>query len=386
MTIEEQRQERLNQLASPADGTMCEGPLRAALRAASIRESGHGCGHGKVWPWNINPIETVGLPAGVVLLEPAHVDRFQKLLQRSAPRHKFKRVHPLPGAPELVVHLCAAGAAALNSAGVDSELNQFARRVDLEYYPGLRLNEPLLQPPPVDQPSAAAAEEPQSADQLGRFRFIELFGGVGGFRCGLERIGGRCVFASEKDVAARATYRLNFGEEPSGDMTDIYTSEIPEFDLLTAGFPCQSFSARGDRRGLDDLRGQLYREICRVLRGCQPPAFLLENVVMLLTLGGGWRVRSQGAEGFVLGEAARVILAALEDCGYECHWKVINARYWLPQNRERVYIVGVRRDIAGGAAPMDWDRVLAGAHGLASVVRQVLGHCLYAWLTRSAFK
>ena len=117
--------------------------------------------------------------------------------------------------------------------------------------------------------------------QSGRssFRFCELFAGIGGFRLGLEPLGGKCTFASEIEADARQVYTKNFGgEPPAGNILDISTDDIPAFDLLTGGFPCQSWSEAGDVGGFADLRGVLFFEITRMLHAKKPAGFLLENV------------------------------------------------------------------------------------------------------------
>lgn len=160
------------------------------------------------------------------------------------------------------------------------------------------------------------------------FRFIELFAGVGMFRVACERAGGQCVFASEIAGPVRQVYKLNFGETPSGDITELPAHCIPDHDLLTAGFPCQSFSSAGDQKGLTDCRGQLFFEVCRILAHKQPRAFLLENVANLLTM----------EEGAVYD----VVQTSLQQCGYSVSSRVIDAAAVVPQRRRRVYIVGFR--------------------------------------------
>ena len=116
------------------------------------------------------------------------------------------------------------------------------------------------------------------------FRFIDLFAGIGGIRLGFEALGGSCVFSSEFDEDACATYKANFGEHPSGDITKIKTSEIPDFDILLGGFPCQSFSIIGKKEGFaNETSGTLFFEIERILREKHPKAFMLENVKNLLS-------------------------------------------------------------------------------------------------------
>lgn len=163
------------------------------------------------------------------------------------------------------------------------------------------------------------------------FTFIDLFAGIGGIRLAFESAGGRCVFSSEWDEAARSTYQLNFGDVPHGDVTKILTAEIPDHDILTAGFPCQPFSIIGDKLGFADTRGTLFFEIERILEAKRPHAFLLENVRQLTTHD---KKRT-----------FKVILRRLDDLGYSVHWKVLNALdFGLPQKRERVYIVGFRQN------------------------------------------
>lgn len=167
----------------------------------------------------------------------------------------------------------------------------------------------------------------------GSFRFIELFAGIGGFRLGLTPLGGECVFSSELTREARDTYAANFGERPSGDITEIETADIPSHDFLTAGFPCQSFSRTGRQDGFRNFRGSLFFEVTRVLHAHQPKGFLLENVTNLLKVDGG--------------AAVALIDAELEACGYKVERFVLNSSdYGCPQLRERLFFLGVRRDLA----------------------------------------
>jgi DNA-cytosine methyltransferase len=159
---------------------------------------------------------------------------------------------------------------------------------------------------------------------------------------GLEALGGRCVFASERDIHACTTYHANFGDVPFGDITQVDAATIPAHDLLTAGFPCQSFSKAGalnpgtGQQGLGDANGKLFFEVVRVLEALQPRAFLLENVAELLTHDEG---RSRA-----------VVLAALRGVGYSVDYRVINSVALLPQHRERLYLVGLRADLVGASA------------------------------------
>lgn len=160
------------------------------------------------------------------------------------------------------------------------------------------------------------------------FTFIDLFAGIGGIRLGFESVGGECVFSSEFDEAACKTYEANFGEHPSGDITKIPASEIPDFDILLGGFPCQAFSIIGKKEGFDnETCGTLFFEIERILKEKRPKAFMLENVRNLTAHDKG--------------NTFKVIKAHLEVLGYNVHAKVLNALdYGVPQKRERIIIVG----------------------------------------------
>lgn len=160
------------------------------------------------------------------------------------------------------------------------------------------------------------------------FRFIDLFAGIGGIRLGFEHVGGKCVFSSEIDADACKTYEANFGEYPSGDITKIDAKDIPDFDILLAGFPCQAFSIIGKKEGfLNETCGTLFFDIERILREKCPPAFLLENVRNLTAHDHG--------------NTFKVMKSHLEALGYHVHAKVLNALdYGVPQKRERILIVG----------------------------------------------
>jgi DNA (cytosine-5)-methyltransferase 1 len=115
------------------------------------------------------------------------------------------------------------------------------------------------------------------------FTFIDLFAGIGGFRIAFENLGGKCVFSSEIDKYSRQTYQANFNDIPEGDITLIPASQIPDHDILTAGFPCQAFSIAGRREGFEDSRGTLFFEIARIIKEKKPKAFFLENVKGLVS-------------------------------------------------------------------------------------------------------
>lgn len=161
----------------------------------------------------------------------------------------------------------------------------------------------------------------------GDFRFIDLFAGIGGIRIPFQELGGSCVFSSEWDQFAQKTYAVNFGETPSGDITKIDSSSIPDFDILLGGFPCQPFSSAGLKKGFADTRGTLFFEIERIIRDKRPKAFLLENVKQLQTHDKG--------------RTLKVILSHINDLNYYVKYVILRAGdFGVPQNRERTYIVG----------------------------------------------
>jgi len=169
-----------------------------------------------------------------------------------------------------------------------------------------------------------------------KFTFIDLFAGIGGFRLALQSLGGKCVFSSEWDTQAQKTYQANFGEVPFGDITLEETkAHIPDdFDILCAGFPCQAFSIAGRRGGFEDTRGTLFFEVADIIKRKQPKVFFLENV--------------KGLRNHDKGKTLATILATLrEDLGYFVpEPQIMNAKdFGVPQNRERIFIVGFRPDV-----------------------------------------
>lgn len=186
-------------------------------------------------------------------------------------------------------------------------------------------------------------------------RYIDLFAGIGGFHYGIDRCNGNkrqvyseqandepmpqpnkhnvekslftCVYSNEWDKYANSVYRRHYGECDNRDIRTVKVSEIPDFDLLCGGFPCQAFSVAGKRGGFDDTRGTLFFEVARILKEKQPRLLILENVKGLLSHD--------------TGRTFKVILATLTELGYDVQWQVLNSKnFGVPQNRERVYIVG----------------------------------------------
>jgi DNA (cytosine-5)-methyltransferase 1 len=168
-----------------------------------------------------------------------------------------------------------------------------------------------------------------------KFKFIDLFAGIGGFRLAMQNLGGKCVFTSEWDKEAQKTYRANFGEVPFGDITKEETKKfIPDgFEVLCAGFPCQAFSIAGKRGGFEDTRGTLFFDVAEIIKVKQPKAIFLENVKGLRNHNGGRTLET-------------ILNVLRNDLNYfvpEPH--IINAKdFGVPQQRERIYIVGFRKD------------------------------------------
>jgi len=165
------------------------------------------------------------------------------------------------------------------------------------------------------------------------FRFVDLFSGIGGIRLGFESAGGKCVFSSEWDKHAQKTYEANFGTIPKGDITKINASDIPDFDILVAGFPCQPFSIIGDKEGFNhETQGTLFFDIERILNEKKPPAFMLENVRNLIAHNNG--------------KTFHIIMEHLKTLGYHVYAKVLNALdYGVPQKRERIIICGFLNNV-----------------------------------------
>jgi len=161
-------------------------------------------------------------------------------------------------------------------------------------------------------------------------KFIDLFAGIGGIRLGFERAGAKCVFSSEIDSECQKTYHLNFNELPHGDITKIKENEIPNHNILTAGFPCQPFSICGRQKGFDDTRGTLFFDILRIVKNKKPDVVFLENVKHLKHHDSGRTLKS--------------ILNHLQELGYKTSWKILNAKdFGTAQNRERIIIIANKK-------------------------------------------
>ena len=181
------------------------------------------------------------------------------------------------------------------------------------------------------------------------FTFIDLFAGIGGFRIGLERVGGRCLFSCEWDKYCQRTYLEWFGEVPEGDIKEINPKDIPDHDILAAGFPCQPFSIAGvtkknalgrDHGFRDATQGTLFFDILRIAEVKRPPILFLENVKNLLSHDKG--------------RTWEIIVSSLDELGYLVNFKVIDAKHFVPQHRERVFIVCFDRKVFGNHVPFQF--------------------------------
>ncbi len=176
-----------------------------------------------------------------------------------------------------------------------------------------------------------------------KFTFIDLFAGIGGIRMAYQKVGGKCVFSSEYNKFSKVTYEANFGEVPFGDITQIDAKFIPNHDVLLAGFPCQPFSiagvskknSLGRKHGfLDETQGTLFFDIARILKSKRPKSFMLENVKNLVSHDKG--------------KTFEVIYNVLDELGYSVHFRVLNGKHFVPQNRDRIIIVGFDKNIFNG--------------------------------------
>jgi DNA (cytosine-5)-methyltransferase 1 len=166
------------------------------------------------------------------------------------------------------------------------------------------------------------------------FKFIDLFCGIGGFHQAMRKMGGTCVFASDINKDARYSYQQNYDIQVTGDIRKINEKEMPEFDVLCAGFPCQPFSNAGKKKAIDDTRGTLFHDILRIAREKRPRVMILENVKHIMKIGRG--------------EVFRTIIKAIEESGYNVNTTTLSPhQLGIPQQRERVIFLCVRSDCPG---------------------------------------
>ncbi len=189
----------------------------------------------------------------------------------------------------------------------------------------------------------------KNTEKEGKFTFIDLFAGIGGMRIAFEQAGGKCIYSSEWNKYSQQTYFANFGEQPEGDITKVNAADIPDHDILVAGFPCQPFSIAGVSKknslgratGFEDkTQGTLFFDVCRILDEKRPKAFLLENVKNLCSHDKG--------------RTFKIIREALDELNYEIFYKVLDGQNYVPQHRERIIIVGFDRERYGNAIKFEF--------------------------------
>lgn len=183
-----------------------------------------------------------------------------------------------------------------------------------------------------------------------KFTFIDLFAGIGGMRIAYEQSGGRCVYSSEWNKFSQKTYEANFGEIPDGDITKVNAKDIPDHDILVAGFPCQPFSIAGVSKknslgratGFEDkTQGTLFFDVCRILKAKRPKAFMLENVKNLKSHDHG--------------RTFQIILESLEELDYQVFYEILDGQNFVPQHRERIIIIGFDRKRYGADIPFEFN-------------------------------
>jgi len=182
------------------------------------------------------------------------------------------------------------------------------------------------------------------------FTFVDLFAGIGGMRIAFERAGGHCVYSNEWNKYSQQTYFANFGEQPDGDITKVNADDIPDHDILVAGFPCQPFSIAGVSKkqslgratGFEDkTQGTLFFDVCRILKAKRPKAFMLENVKNL--------------KSHDRGRTFKVITESLEELNYEIFHAILDGQGFVPQHRERIIIIGFDRERYGENVSFSFD-------------------------------
>ena len=195
----------------------------------------------------------------------------------------------------------------------------------------------------------SSARKKARQSEEGKFTFIDLFAGIGGMRIAFERAGGTCVYSSEWNKYSQQTYLANFAEQPEGDITQVNAEDIPDHDILVAGFPCQPFSIAGVSKknslgratGFEDkTQGTLFFDVCRILQAKRPEAFMLENVKNLCSHDRG--------------RTFKVIRESLDELNYEVFYKVLDGQDFVPQHRERILIVGFDRERYGREYEFDF--------------------------------
>jgi len=242
---------------------------------------------------------------------------------------------------------------------IDNEVSYYFEEPAIEY-----LKSYSIKLPPIRQGKLEFKWDiPFPSPKNYKFTFIDLFAGIGGIRIAYQKVGGKCVFSSEYNKYAKVTYEANFGEVPFGDITKIDENQIPEHDILLAGFPCQPFSLAGVSKKnslgrnhgfLDETQGTLFFDIARIINEKKPKAFMLENVKNLVSHDNG--------------RTFKIILTKLYELGYSVHYKVLDGKHFVPQHRERIIIVGFNKNIFNGEENFKFPKLPKTKH----MIREIL--------------
>jgi len=235
----------------------------------------------------------------------------------------------------------------------------------MRYILSLQLDSPPLDEPYFQDRLPIEWDVPFPPVESPKFTFIDLFAGIGGFRLAFQELGGKCVFSSEYNYFAQKTYEANFGEVPFGDITKIDEKEIPDHDVLVAGFPCQPFSiagvskknALGKNHGFkDETQGTLFFDIARILDEKKPKAFLLENVKNLLSHDSG--------------RTFQIISNTLRELNYSIYPKVLDGKHFVPQHRERIVIIGFSNDFFKGNEKFEFPEMPIANHKIIDILEK----------------
>jgi DNA (cytosine-5)-methyltransferase 1 len=251
----------------------------------------------------------------------------------------------------------------------------------------IRVSENMVEEPYFQAYLPIKWDVPFPPTEKPKFKFIDLFAGIGGMRIAFQNLGGKCVFTSEWNHFAQKTYEANFGEVPFGDITKIHESDVPEHDILVAGFPCQPFSIAGvsKKNSLgrahgfrDETQGTLFFDVARIIEEKRPKAFLLENVKNLISHDKG--------------NTFKVIKKTLEELNYTVHAKVLDGQYFVPQHRERILIVGFDKDIYKGNEKFEFPELPNEAYAIEDILEEkpeskyTLTDKLWGYLQKYAIK
>lgn len=246
-------------------------------------------------------------------------------------------------------------------------VSQYFKPYATDYLSNLHENLNILEEPDFQYYLPIQWDVPFPPQANPKFTFIDLFAGIGGIRLAYQNLGGKCVFTSEWDTYSKKTYEANFGEVPFGDITKIPEKNIPDHDILLAGFPCQPFSiagvskknALGRAHGfLDETQGTLFFDVARIIKYKKPKAFMLENVKNLVSHDKG--------------KTFKVITETLKELGYSIHYQILDGKYFVPQHRERIIIVGFRNSVFKGKETFNFPKMGTAKYVIKDILEPVV--------------